>query len=114
MLYGSIGWTAPLLAVDVPRVGPPPVQSMPSPQGRDAIAPIDVYVASWCGYCRALEGDLRTRGIRFFRHDIEADATAKREYDALGGDGLPLTKVGSQVVQGYDMPAILRLLSRGR
>ena len=85
---------------------------MPAPVGRAAIAPIDVYVAPWCGFCRALESDLRGRGIPFFRHDIEADARAKRDYAALGGQGLPLTKVGSRVVTGYDLPAILRLLAR--
>lgn len=73
---------------------------------------LDVYVAAWCGYCRALENDLRTRRIPFFAHDIEADARARREYDALGGKGLPLTRVGKQVVRGYDLPAILKLLDR--
>ena len=99
---------------DPPRVLPPPVREMPAPQARVAAEPLDVYVAPWCGYCRALEGDLRGRGIPFFRHDIEADARAKRAYDALGGQGLPLTKVGAEVVTGYDMPAILRLLARTR
>lgn len=76
--------------------------------------PLDVYVASWCGYCRALESDLRSRRIPFFAHDIEADARARREYDALGGEGLPLTRVGKQVVRGYDLPAILKLLDRAK
>lgn len=82
--------------------------------GAEEAGPLDVYVAPWCGYCRALEGDLRTRHIPFFRYDIEADAAARRRYEALGGEGLPLTKVGREVVRGYDMPAILRLLGRDR
>ena len=108
-------WVAASLAFAEPPDGfSPPLRQMPAPKGRAAGGPIDVYVAPWCGFCRALEGDLRGRGIPFFRHDIEADAHAKREYVALGGEGLPLTKVGTQVVTGYDMPAILRLLPGAR
>jgi glutaredoxin len=103
--------TAPAEPLPAP---PPPASDAPRGDRRGAGAPIDVYVAPWCGYCRALENDLRGRGIPFFRHDIEADARAKREYAALGGSGVPLTKVGSEVVNGYDLPAILRLLGRAR
>ena len=112
VLFAYAWFGAAFALAEPPRVSPPPVRELPALPGRAAVEPIDVYVAPWCGFCRALEGDLRGRGIRFFRHDVEADARAKREYAALGGAGLPLTKVGSQVVTGYDMPAILRLLSR--
>lgn len=80
--------------------------------GRPAIAadPIDVFVAPWCGYCRALERDLRAHRVPFFRRDIEADREAKREYERLGGAGVPLTRIGRRTVQGYDLQAILRLV----
>lgn len=116
-------WLGMILGIGLATV-PAQAHDVPSSRSWAAVAasaddssptdPLDVYVASWCGYCRALESDLRSRRIPFFAHDIEADARARREYDALGGEGLPLTRVGKQVVRGYDLPAILKLLDRAK
>jgi len=62
---------------------------------------VEIYVTSWCPYCRKLENFLRKRGIRYKRFDIEKSAIAKRNYKKLGGESVPLTKIGSQIIRGY-------------
>lgn len=73
---------------------------------------IDVYVTSWCGYCRALEAELTRRGIPFNRYDIERDVAAQRRHAGLGGRGIPLTVVGDAVIRGNDIEGIVRALER--
>ncbi|MEE9607900.1 MAG: glutaredoxin domain-containing protein [Myxococcota bacterium] len=82
------------------------------PQTVATLARVDVYLTSWCGYCRKLERFLKQHGIAYRRHDIERDERAKRRWKRLGGSGIPLTQVGSRVIQGYDPDAVLAALRR--
>jgi len=67
---------------------------------------VDVYVTSWCGYCKALEKYLKSHGVSYRRHDIENDREAAREHQALGGGGVPVIKIGTQVMHGFNEQAI--------
>jgi glutaredoxin len=73
---------------------------------------VEIFVASWCPYCHTLERELSARGISYTRSDIEHDPAAKRRYDQLGKSGLPVTRVGSQVIVGARLDAILAALGR--
>jgi glutaredoxin len=84
----------------------------PSPSG--AQPPVDIYVTSWCGYCQKLEKFLKAQGIRYERHDIEKSRSAHERYRSLGGSGVPLIKVGSDVIRGYGPDAILSSLKKQR
>ncbi len=75
--------------------------------------PVEIYVTSWCGYCRKLERFLQEKSIRYTRYDIEESSSAKKRYRELGGTGVPVVKVGSQVIRGYSPEAILRALGKG-
>ena len=48
---------------------------------------VEVFVTSWCGYCRKLESFLKANRIRYSRYDIEKSPSAKQRYDKLGGRG---------------------------
>ena len=74
------------------------------------IKKVDIFVTSWCPYCRKLENFLKQNRIDYTRHDVEADAESSREFDRLGGDGVPLVRVGEQVIHGYDTKEILAAL----
>lgn len=82
----------------------------PKIHGSSAGKRVEVFVTSWCGYCRQLEKFLRDKRVSFTKTDIEASAQNLRRYEALGGGGVPLTKVGTRVVAGYQPDEILRLL----
>ena len=71
---------------------------------------VDIFVTSWCPYCRKLEGFLKQNRIDYTRYDVEQDAAAGGEFERLGGEGVPLVRVGDDVVQGYDPNKILASL----
>jgi glutaredoxin len=84
-------------------------------RARPAIAPrVEIFVTSWCGYCRKLESFLKSKKIRYSRYDIEKSSSARKRYEGLGGMGVPVVKIGSDVIRGYSPEAILRALKKKR
>jgi glutaredoxin len=75
---------------------------------------VEVFMTSWCGYCRRMVGFLREKGIPFTAHDIEADKEAARTYRELGGSGVPVVRIGSHVVHGYNPDAVMEYYNEGR
>jgi glutaredoxin len=73
---------------------------------------MEVYVTTWCPSCRALEAFLKQKNITYARYDIERNRTARNTYHSLGGNSVPLSRIGSQVIQGFNPDAILRALGR--
>lgn len=71
---------------------------------------VKIYVTSWCGYCRKLEGWLKKEGIKYSKYDVEKSAMGRQEFAKLGGGGVPVIKVGSKVIRGYAPDAIKRAL----
>lgn len=71
---------------------------------------VEVYLTMWCPYCRKMESFLKKNGIPYRRYNIEADQAANRRYQAMGGGGIPLTRVGDYIIRGYDPQAVLRAL----
>lgn len=63
---------------------------------------VELYITSWCGYCRQAREFLHTRGIPFVEYDIERDATAaRRKQDLNGGPGVPVALINGHVVVGF-------------
>ena len=71
---------------------------------------VDIFITSWCPYCRKLEGFLKKNNIDYTRHDVEADSASEEEFARLGGEGVPLARVGDKVIHGYDPEEILEAL----
>lgn len=70
---------------------------------------VELYVTSWCGYCRKAERYLTQKGIAYTAYDIEKDAGAKRRYRELGGTGgVPLIQIGANQIKGFSPEAIDR------
>jgi glutaredoxin len=61
-----------------------------------------MYSTSWCPYCAKARTHFRARNICFSEQDIENRPSAKRAYDQLHGNGVPLVLVGNQRMQGFD------------
>lgn len=73
---------------------------------------LEVFVADWCGYCKALEKDLKKEGIAYTRYNVETSAKGKRMWKKLGG-GVPFSRVnGSQIIRGYALAKIKAALGR--
>lgn len=75
---------------------------------------VEVFMTSWCGYCKRMLSFLREKGIPFTAHDIEKDNDAARTYRELGGRGVPVVRIGSHVVHGYNPDAVMEYYNGGK
>ena len=73
-------------------------------------AKVEIFVTSWCPYCRKLETFLKQNNIEYTRYDVEADSEASDLFDHLGGTGVPLVRVDTDVIHGYDPDRIVESL----
>lgn len=69
-----------------------------------------LYATDWCGYCKMTREFFAANGIRYTEHDIEKSSTALSEHKKLGGNGVPLIKVGDEVISGYNEAALRQML----
>ena len=63
---------------------------------------VELYVTSWCPYCKKARNFFRSRGIPFREYDIEKDRKAarrKKRMDPQGG--VPFAVIYGQKVSGY-------------
>ena len=73
---------------------------------------LEIFVADWCGYCRALEKDLKAEGIPFRKFNVETSAKGKQMWKKLGG-GVPFSRVGGkQIIRGYALDKIKIAMGR--
>lgn len=63
---------------------------------------IVMYVTSWCPVCIRAENYMKAKGISFAKYDVEQNQRARSEFQALGGRGVPLIKVGDRIMKGFD------------
>ncbi len=62
-----------------------------------------MYSASWCGYCKKAKAYFKKNKIAFKEYNIEKSKKGKREYDALGGRGVPVILVGNKRLNGFSV-----------
>jgi len=80
-------------------------------QSAQAVTPrVEVFVTDWCPYCRQLEDFLRENRVQYVRYNVEQDENAAREHRKLSDGGIPVTRIGTQVVLGFRPKLIAELL----
>jgi glutaredoxin len=64
---------------------------------------VDIYITSWCPYCKQAMAYLDAQGIAYNKYDIEddAEAAAKKKELAPNNPGVPLTVINGQIISGY-------------
>lgn len=76
--------------------------SQPSPPRKERFTgTVEMYVTSWCGYCKRAEKYLQSKGIPYVAYDIEKDSAARQRHRELGGNGVPLIIIGSNKMSGF-------------
>lgn len=70
---------------------------------------VRMYMTEWCGYCKRAREHFRSNNIAFTEYDIEKDSRAKREYDALGGKGVPVILVNDKRMNGFSVAGFQRI-----
>lgn len=67
--------------------------------------------AEWCGYCQRLKAALDEARVPYTELDVEDGGAGYDAFVALGGNGVPVTVIGQEVVHGYDTGRLDQLLS---
>ncbi|MHB8810865.1 MAG: glutaredoxin domain-containing protein [Desulfobulbaceae bacterium] len=63
---------------------------------------VELYVTSWCPYCKKAIRYFQDKGIAFTVYDIEKDpAAAKRKQSLDGRGGVPFAVINGTGVSGY-------------
>jgi len=82
------------------------------PQAKQAVSSgVEVFVTSSCGYCRKMLRFLNEKGIPYKVRDIEQDNEAARTFRQLGGRGVPVTRIGTRVINGYNPQAVMAAIN---
>ncbi len=104
-----------------PPVQPAPAQRAPAPAAQTAPSPpvrftgtVELYVTSWCGYCKRAQSYLKSKDIPYVAYDIEKDSAAWQRHKDLGGHGVPLIVIGSNKMNGFSPESMDYYLNNSR
>lgn len=96
-----------LLITAVPAMAAP---ASPDSSTASSHAPqVDIFVTSWCPYCRQLEAFLKKNRVEYTRYDVDIPQAAEI-FEKIGGTGVPVTRIGKKVIHGYDPYEIMAAL----
>lgn len=63
---------------------------------------VEMFMTSWCGYCKKAREFFEARGIAITEYDIEADPTAaQRKQEIFASPGVPLVVINGKPIQGF-------------
>lgn len=62
---------------------------------------VELYVTSWCPYCKKAAAYFRARGVPFTTYNIEQNATALARFQRYGVQGVPLAVINGLPIAGY-------------
>jgi glutaredoxin len=75
---------------------------------------VDLYITSWCPYCKKAMAFLRKNNIAFNSYDIEQDASAaarKKDLDQ-GYGGIPLAVINGTTIRGFNESSYQQALAK--
>ena len=71
-----------------------------------------IYSTPTCMYCNMLKAYLTQNNIEYTDYNVAEDQEKGREMVELTGQmGVPVIKIGDQVIVGFDQPRIAELLN---
>ncbi|MFT6408895.1 MAG: glutaredoxin [Arenicella sp.] len=95
---------------EVNKIKAPAIPDKTSVSALNADKPeIVIYTTSWCGFCKKAKAYFSANKMPFKEYDIEKDRFAKRQYDRIGGKGVPVILVGDQRLNGFSEKRFDRL-----
>ena len=67
---------------------------------------VELYVTSWCGYCKKARSFLKANGIEFTEYDIEKDSNAAKRHRKLNRrGGVPVAIINGKKIIGFSKAA---------
>jgi len=77
------------------------------------LPPVEMFVTSWCGYCKKAEAWFNARSIPYVKYDIEKDQQAARRKASLTQSrGVPFILIGDVGIPGYSEAAFEKALKQ--
>lgn len=73
---------------------------------------VQLYYASWCGFCRKAKAHLDDRGVDYVLRNVDDPDTQAELVARTGSGSIPVLDVGGEFVRGYNAVAIDRLLEK--
>lgn len=67
---------------------------------------VTIYTTDWCRICKKAKRYMDSENIQYTEYDIERSRKARREFDWLGGKGVPVILVGKQKMHGFSAPKL--------
>jgi glutaredoxin 3 len=73
---------------------------------------VTIYSTPVCHFCHAAKEFFQENNVAFTEHDVAADVVKRQEMiDLTGQMGVPVIKIGNDVVIGFDEQKLRELLS---
>jgi len=69
-----------------------------------------MYTTASCPACVAAKRYLIQRGVRYEERDVERSSDARKEFQSLGGRGVPLIVVGNERMEGFNSQQFERMI----
>lgn len=71
-----------------------------------------IFTTPTCGWCKRAMKYFRANNVKFKRVDVSKDSVAARDMQRMSGQmGVPVIKIGSEVIVGFDRQRIDKLLN---
>lgn len=72
---------------------------------------VTIYSTPVCHFCQAAKEFFKENDVEYVENDVAADAEKRQEMiDLTGQMGVPVIKVGDDVIIGFDEPKLKELL----
>ncbi len=72
---------------------------------------VTIYTTDWCHVCKKAKRYMNDESIQYTERDIEKSRKAKREFDRLGGKGVPVIVVGEKKMHGFSAQKLDALIA---
>ncbi len=81
-------------------------------QARRKQPKVIIFTTPTCGWCKRAMAYFRAHNVKFKQVDVSRDPAAARDMQRMSGQmGVPVIKIGSKVIVGFDQQKIERLLN---
>ena len=73
---------------------------------------VTIYSTPVCHFCHAAKEFFTENNVTYTEHDVAGDAEKRQEMiDMTGQMGVPVIRIGDDVIIGFDEPKLKELLS---
>jgi len=84
---------------------------MSTTNGKKKQPKVILFTTPTCGWCTRAKKYFRANGVKFRAVDVSKDPAAARDMQEMSGQmGVPVIKIGKEVIVGFDQARISKLL----